>query len=95
MTASLFVKFLALAASADQIFIRPFYVPTALCRDENDTQLAPRTVFSGEWGVGLAARQALGRSSGFGIAYEKAKRYDTKRLTPQVGRCPICYWRRV
>lgn len=42
MIASLFVKFLALAASADQIFIRPFYVPTALCRDENDTQLAPR-----------------------------------------------------
>ena len=28
-------------------------------------------VFSGEWGVGLAARQALGRSSWFGIAYEK------------------------
>ncbi|MEL1186872.1 hypothetical protein AADW37_10070, partial [Campylobacter coli] len=26
---------------------------------------------SGEWGVGLAARQALGRSSWFGIAYEK------------------------
>jgi len=27
--------------------------------------------------------------------YEKAKRYDTKRWTTQVGRCPICYWRRV
>ena len=26
--------------------------------------------------------------------YEKAKRYDTERWTPQVGRCPICYWRR-
>ena len=25
----------------------------------------------------------------------KAKRYDTERWTPQVGRCPICYWRRV
>ena len=24
--------------------------------------------------------------------YEKAKRYDTKRWTPQVVRCPICYW---
>ena len=24
----------------------------------------------------------------------KAKRYDTERWTPQVGRCPICYWRR-
>ena len=41
MTASLFVKFLALAASADQTFIRPFYVPKALCRDEN-AHLAPR-----------------------------------------------------
>ena len=27
--------------------------------------------------------------------YEKAKRYDAERWTPQVGRCPICYWRRV
>ena len=27
--------------------------------------------------------------------YEKAKRQDTERCTPQVGRCPICYWRRV
>ena len=26
--------------------------------------------------------------------YEKAKRYDTERWTPQVGRCPICYWKR-
>ena len=26
--------------------------------------------------------------------YEKAKRQDTERWTPQVGRCPICYWRR-
>ena len=26
---------------------------------------------------------------------EKAKRYDTERWTPQVSRCPICYWRRV
>jgi len=23
--------------------------------------------------------------------YEKAKRYDTERLTPQVSRCPIYY----
>ena len=23
------------------------------------------------------------------------KRYDIERWTPQVGRCPICYWRRV
>lgn len=30
MTASLFMEFLALAASTDQIFTRPFYVPTAL-----------------------------------------------------------------
>ena len=27
--------------------------------------------------------------------YEKAKRYDTERWTPQVSRCPICYWRLV
>ena len=27
--------------------------------------------------------------------YEKAKRYDTERWTPQFGRCPICTWRRV
>ena len=27
--------------------------------------------------------------------YEKAERYNTERWTPQVGRCPICYWRRV
>ena len=27
--------------------------------------------------------------------YEKAKRYDTERWTPQVGGCPICYRRRV
>ena len=27
--------------------------------------------------------------------YEKAKRYDTERWTPQVGRCPICYGRSV
>ena len=27
--------------------------------------------------------------------YEKAKGYDTERWTPQVGRCPICYWRTV
>ena len=27
--------------------------------------------------------------------YEKAKRYNTERWTPQVYRCPICYWRRV
>ena len=27
--------------------------------------------------------------------YEKAKRYDSERWTPPVGRCPICYWRRV
>ena len=26
--------------------------------------------------------------------YEKAKRYDTERWTPQVIRYPICYWRR-
>ena len=26
--------------------------------------------------------------------YEKAKRYDTEKWTSQVGRCPICYWRR-
>ena len=26
--------------------------------------------------------------------YEKAKRYDTERWTPQIGKCPICYWRR-
>ena len=25
--------------------------------------------------------------------YEKAKLYDTERGTPQVSRCPICYWR--
>ena len=25
--------------------------------------------------------------------YEKAKRFDTERWTPQVGRWPICYWR--
>ena len=24
--------------------------------------------------------------------YEKARRYDTERCTPQVGRCPICCW---
>ena len=24
--------------------------------------------------------------------YEKAKRYGTGRWTPQVGRCPVCYW---
>ena len=23
------------------------------------------------------------------------KRHDTERWTPQVGRCPICYWRKV
>ena len=27
--------------------------------------------------------------------YEKAKRYDTERWTPQIGRCPMCYWRPV
>ena len=27
--------------------------------------------------------------------YEKVKRYDTERWTPQIGRCPICYRRRV
>ena len=27
--------------------------------------------------------------------YEKAKRWDTERWTPQVSRCPICYWRSV
>ena len=27
--------------------------------------------------------------------YEKAKRQDSERWTPQVGRCPICYWRSV
>ena len=27
--------------------------------------------------------------------YEKTKRYDTGRWTPQVGRCLICYWRRM
>ena len=27
--------------------------------------------------------------------YEKAKMYDTERWTPQVSRCPICYWRSV
>ena len=26
--------------------------------------------------------------------HEKAKRYDTERLTPQVRKCPKCYWRR-
>ena len=26
------------------------------------------------------------------LEYEKAKREDTERGTPQVGRCPICYW---
>ena len=24
--------------------------------------------------------------------YEKTKRYDTRRVAPQDGRCPICYW---
>ena len=24
--------------------------------------------------------------------YEMAKRYNTRRWYPQVGRCPICYW---
>ena len=27
--------------------------------------------------------------------YEKARSYDTERWAPQVGRCPICYWRSV
>ena len=27
--------------------------------------------------------------------YEKAKRYNTERLTPQIDRCPICYRRLV
>ena len=27
--------------------------------------------------------------------YEKAKWYDTEQWTPQVGKNPICYWRRV
>ena len=27
--------------------------------------------------------------------YEKVKRYDTEWWTPQVSRCPTCYWRRV
>ena len=27
--------------------------------------------------------------------HEKAKIYDTERRTPQIGRCPICCWRRV
>ena len=27
--------------------------------------------------------------------YEKAKRYNTERVTPQVSRYSICYWRRV
>ena len=27
--------------------------------------------------------------------YEKAKWYDTKRWTPQISTCTICYWRRV
>lgn len=41
MTASLLIKFLALPASTDQIFIRPCSVPIAQCRVENDTHLAP------------------------------------------------------
>ena len=24
--------------------------------------------------------------------HKEAKRYDTRRRAPQVGRCPICYW---
>ena len=24
--------------------------------------------------------------------YEEAKRWDTERWTPQVDRCPVCYW---
>ena len=24
--------------------------------------------------------------------YEKAKRYDTRRWAPQIGKCPKCYW---
>ena len=28
-----------------------------------------------------------------GKKYEKAKRYDTKRWTPQVSKCSLCYWR--
>ena len=35
-------EILVVAASTDQIFIRPIKVPTALCKDENDTHLAPR-----------------------------------------------------
>ena len=27
--------------------------------------------------------------------YEKSQRQDTQRWTPQVARCPICYWRSV
>ena len=27
--------------------------------------------------------------------YDKGKKYDTERWTPQVGRCPIYYWRRL
>ena len=27
--------------------------------------------------------------------YEKAKRQDSERWTPQVGQCPICYWKSV
>ena len=27
--------------------------------------------------------------------YEKAKRYDIERWTPQIGRCTICFWGRV
>ena len=27
--------------------------------------------------------------------YKEAKRYDIERLTPQVDKCPICYWIRV
>lgn len=41
MTARLLVEFLAVAASTDQIFIRPNSAPIALRQDENDTHLAP------------------------------------------------------
>ena len=57
-------------------------------------------LFVTPWTVAYQALLSMGFSrqeywSGLPFSSPKAKRYDTKRWPPQVGRCPICYWRRV
>ena len=77
---------------------------TAFSNSMKPSHACGQPKMSGSWWRGLTDCGPLekGMANHFSILaliphaqYEKAKLYDTERGTPQVSRCPICYWKSV